>query len=220
MSFLLDNCRFSNLTADLIKKCQPFCCSKNPDINDFFHSEFEDYNNQLLGKSYCFVTLHEPHQIVCAFTVSNASIRVKDLPNKRRNKINRSIPYVKHRPQYPAVLLGQLAVFDSYMKHGIGSELMGFIKGWFIDPFNKTGCRYIIVDAINYDKVLAYYLKNGFECLFSSDDEEMAYMSNAYEEGFLNRIKTFFSVEVNSKEIYRKTRLMMFDLIVLRSNKK
>ena len=42
-----------------------------------------------MGKSYCFVLEDDPSIIVCAFTVSNDSIRVYDLPRSRRD-------YMKH----------------------------------------------------------------------------------------------------------------------------
>ena len=39
---------------------------------------------------------------------------------------------------------------------------MSFIKDWFRHEDNKTGCRFIVVDAYNEEKVLRYYEKNGF----------------------------------------------------------
>lgn len=29
----------------------------------------------------------------------------------------------------------------------LGSDVLDFIKLWFIEPLNKTGCRFVIVDA-------------------------------------------------------------------------
>jgi hypothetical protein len=39
---------------------------------------------------------------------------------------------------------------------------MDFIKSWFIDKANKTGCRFIIVDSYNDTLPLKYYKRNGF----------------------------------------------------------
>ncbi|MCS2517629.1 hypothetical protein NXW37_29000 [Bacteroides thetaiotaomicron] len=57
-------------------------------------------------------------------------------------------------------------VFDSFAGKHIGDEILSFIKGWFIDPLNKTGCRYIIVDASNHQKVIDFYQRNGFKFIF------------------------------------------------------
>ena len=97
---------------------------------------------------------------------------------------------------YPAVLIGRLGVNTNFKGKGIGLELMNFIKAWFIDSANKTGCRYIVVDSYNESTPLRYYVKNDFKPIFSSEDQE----------------KLYFDIP---KDISLKTRLMYFDLIVL-----
>lgn len=74
---------------------------------------------------------------------------------------------------------------------------MDFIKAWFIDPHNKTGCRFIVVDAYNEEIPLKYYTKNGFQYMFSTEKQES---------------------ECTKKDVNTKlnTRLMYFDLIVLK----
>ena len=161
------------------------------------------YTYQLLGKSYCFVK-PDTSEIVCAFTVANSSVKVDSLPSNLRNKLNRKIPNAKRRPQYPAVLVGQLAVSDLFSGHHVGDELLDFIKSWFIDPLNKTGCRYVIVDAVNHPKVFEYYQRNGFKFLFSSDGEEWTFLHNK-------------GLEPTTPIEPMKTRLMYFDLIYLRT---
>ena len=191
------------MTKESMTSCQPFVCSKEPDINKFFHEEYLDYENQLLGKSYCFVK-RDGQNVVAAFTVANSSVRVDNMPNPKRNQLNRHIPFSKQRSQYPAVLLAQLAVFDGFGGNEIGKEVVDFIKSWFINPLNKTGCRYLVVDAINTPKVLDFYRNNGFEYIFASDEEEMQYMSR--------------SIKVDNGTVFRKTRLMVYDLMQLKVN--
>jgi len=198
-SFLDTSCDFCKMTKEIVASCNEFVCSKDKDIHKFFHEEFEDYSNQLLGKSYCFVT-HD-NKMVAAFTVANSSVRVDNMPKPKRNKLNRKIPFSKRRSQYPAVLVGQLVVFDEFGGMDLGGEVLDFIKAWFIDPLNKTGCRYVIVDAVNKQKVLEFYKNNGFDFIFASDEEEMNFLSRAEN--------------VETDNFFRKTRLMYFDLMVL-----
>lgn len=82
MGFLFEKCTFAVLDEDTIKECDPFSCG-HQDLDDFFHNDAPLYNAQLLGKSYCFRSDKNPSDIVCAFTVSNDSIRVNILPNSR-----------------------------------------------------------------------------------------------------------------------------------------
>ena len=199
---MLEQCDFMELTEEVLQQCKGFTC-KDEDITEFFTQDYADYTYQLLGKSYCFVK-PDTSEIVCAFTVANSSVKVDSLPSNLRNKLNRKIPNAKRRPQYPAVLVGQLAVSDLFSGHYVGDELLDFIKSWFIDPLNKTGCRYVIVDAVNHQKVFEYYQRNGFKFLFSSDEEEWTFLHNKGQAS---------TTPIEPM----KTRLMYFDLIYLRT---
>lgn len=107
---------------------------------------------------------------------------------------------------------------DDFSGLDLGTKVLDFIKSWFIDPHNKTGCRYIIVDAINKEKVLKFYEKNGFKYIFASDEEEMNYMSGVDNHGIWTAILKVLGLR-KADPIFRKTRLMYFDLIVLFSKK-
>jgi len=187
---------FADLTRELLEKAEPFSCG-NPDLDDFFFQDSFDYASSLFGKTYCFyITRGSSIEIICAFTVSNASIFTNRLPNARKKKIGGEIPFVKRDLIYPAVLIGRLGVNAKYQHGGerIGSYLLDFIKFWFTEPNNKTGCRYLVVDAYNTEIPLTFYQKNGFKQLFSTEEQEKEYRN----------IKTSEPLS---------TRLMFFDLI-------
>ncbi|MDR0873033.1 MAG: GNAT family N-acetyltransferase [Prevotellaceae bacterium] len=79
-------------------------------------------------------------------------------------------------------------------KKGIGTEMMDFIKS--VQHENWSSCRYITVDAYNNEVTRHYYETNGFQNLFSTEEQEKEYIGMPPE-----------------KEL--KTRLMYFDLILL-----
>lgn len=193
MGFLIEQCSFHLLTRDIISSCNTFSCG-NPDLNDFFLNDSPLYTEKLLGKSYCYLLDDDPSELVCAFTVSNDSVRVDHLPNNRKKRINETIPHEKQMRRYPAVLIGRLGVNIKYANKGIGSELLSIIKRWFIQPDNKTGCRYLAVDSYNLEQTLNYYAKNGFHYLFSTEEQE---------------------AENSHLSVPLKTRYMYFDLIDL-----
>jgi GNAT superfamily N-acetyltransferase len=195
MSFLLNQCTFVPFTAELLESAEEFNCGHS-DLNDFFKNDCINYSSELLGKSYCFILDKDPRQIVCAFTVSNDSVKTFDLPNNRKKTIIKEIPRPKQMRNYPAVLIGRLGVSKNFKGQGVGIELMNFIKAWFVDGANKTGCRFIVVDSYNESGPLSYYDKNGFKPIFSTIDQE----------------KIYFDIP---KEQNLKTRLMYFDLILL-----
>ncbi len=133
---------------------------------------------------------------VCAFTISNDSIKANLLPNNRKKKVIKKIPREKQFRSYPAVLIGRLGVNVVFKRNGVGRELLDFIKSWFIDSNNKTGCRFIVVDSYNEKIPIAYYTRNDFEFFFSTDQQEREYT------GLPDSMPL-------------ATRLLYFDLIVL-----
>ena len=57
----------------------------------------------------------------------------------QERKIESNIPHVKTLKDYPAVLVARLGVSKEFRSKHIGSEVLKYIKLWFLDPFNKTG---------------------------------------------------------------------------------
>lgn len=202
MGFLLNKCTLKIYDSEVINSCQPFDCG-NSDLNDFFCNDALNYYAELLGKTYCFTLDENPEIIICAFTISNDSIKTFNLPNARKKKVNKDIPRQKQMKSYPAVLIGRLGVHKNYRlvndeTDRTGKQLMNFIKSWFIDGANKTGCRFIVVDSYNEIKPLKYYSHNEFIPLFSNEEQE----------------KEYTGIDSDAK---LETRLLYFDLIILKS---
>jgi len=194
--FLFQNCKIVALTEDHSDLISKFDCGHD-DLNDFFRNDSLKYSKELFGKTYCFVLNDNPSEIVCAFTVANDSIKQNQLPNSRKKILTASIPREKIMRSYPAVLIGRLGVSINFKKQGIGTELIDFIKLWFIDENNKTGCRFIVVDAYNDECVLNFYKKNGFVFMFSTEEQEKNYL----------KVKTDHKLH---------TRFLYFDLVLIR----
>lgn len=193
MDFLREFCTISPLNRDIISQCQPFSCG-DKDLDDFFINDADNYNLQLLGRSYCYRLKEDLSVIVCAFTLAYSAIDVRRLPNSRRKKVTDNIPHEKTLSSYPAVLVCRLGVNVTFKSKGIGTELMKFIKQWFLDSDTKGGCRYLTVDAYNNEVTRRYYFANDFKDIFSTEQQEKDYLGISPE-----------------KEL--KTRLMYFDLL-------
>jgi GNAT superfamily N-acetyltransferase len=192
---ILEVCSVYPLNNETLAQCRPFSCG-DKDLDDFFFNDAENYERQLLGKSYCYRLDKDTSIIVCAFTLSNSSVDARNLPGSRRQKLSENIPHEKRLSSYPAVLIGRLGVSAAHTKQGIGSELLEYIKMMTIAPDNKFACRYLTVDAYNNETTLKYYEANGFKMLFSTEKQEKTHIGLPEE-----------------KEL--KTRLMYFDLIRL-----
>ena len=187
---------FRHYNKELAGKLPAFDCG-DEDLNAFFQEDAFNYDAQLLGRSYCFLSALEG-DIAAVFTLSNSAIRVAELPNNAKRRLVKLIPWVKQGRNYPAVLIGRLGVSRKYRNQKIGSQIIDFIKAWFLSDHNKTGCRIVVVDAYNKEDVLHFYSNdnNKFSFLFKEESQEKLYNSVAVDEAL-------------------KTRQMYFDLATL-----
>ena len=196
MGFLADKCTFRLLTRDLISTCKPFSCGYD-DLDEYFLKDSPLWADQMYGKTYCFVLKEDPHTIVCAFSLSNETMRVDLLPNSQKKRFLKEIPKDKRMRRYPTVLIGRLGVDLQFSNKGIGTELMQILKFWFVEPDNKAAVRYLAVDALNNPKTLSYYEKNGFAYLFK--DEEQEAINSKMKQPLKTRYMYFDLIEVIRK---------------------
>ena len=187
---------FRRYNKDLAGKLPAFDCG-DEDLNAFFQEDAFNYDAQLLGRSYCFLSALEG-DIAAVFTLSNSAIRVAELPSNAKRRLVKLIPWVKQGRNYPAVLIGRVGISRKYRNQKIGSQIIDFIKAWFLSNHNKTGCRFVVVDAYNKEDVLHFYsnANNKFSFLFKEESQEKLYNSIPADENL-------------------KTRQMYFDLATL-----
>ncbi len=177
MGFIADKCTLEVLTQDILSECGSFTCGDDADMDEFFQKDALIYARRRIGKSYCFRLEEDNRTIVACFTLSNASIRIWDLGSSKKNAMWKELTnHEKMLSRFPGVLIGRLAVAKQFAGKGIGSEILDFIKLWFLSEENKTGCRLAIVDAKNKPNVLKFYEKNGFRFLFSKEIDEDLYI--------------------------------------------
>ena len=173
---LLDICFPCVLNQSILDECTHFSCGDD-DMDEFFYNDALDYTRFRMGKSYCFRLIDNPKVIVACFTVSNDSIRIFDLGSSKKNRMWKEISNREKRlSRYPGILIGRLAISSDFSNQGIGSDVVRFIKEWFVDDDNKSGCRLAIVDAKNSANVLSFYEKNNFKFLFRTEADEYSYM--------------------------------------------
>ncbi len=144
------------LSSDLPRP--EFTCG-DPDLDEFYKIDSIKYGLQLISTTY---TVNQDDQILGFFSVSNDSIRKEDCPTgSALKRVRKNIPQVKRYSSMPAVKIGRLGINASLQSRGVGSEIIDFLKGWFTIG-NKTGCRFLVVDAYNKPNVINFYKNNDF----------------------------------------------------------
>jgi len=138
----------------------------DPDLNEYFKVDSIAASKELIAVTYA---LYQGEKAIAYYCVSNDAIRRDLTSNTMFKKIRKLISSPDKRyPSMPAVKIGRFAVDKDVRGTGIGTSLMSGIKYDFTNG-NKTGCRFIIVDAYNRPDTTKFYEKNGFSYLSSVD---------------------------------------------------
>jgi len=111
------------------------------------------------GISYCWVLSNENEEILGYFTLSNAIIRIENLPQDLKKSFS------LHSQEFPATLIGRLARDNSVKSHGIGAILlMEALELCYKVARSEIASIGVIVDPVD-EKATAFYAKFGFRIL-------------------------------------------------------
>jgi len=131
------------------------CCAPDNadhDLDDFIRDDAERHLRDKMAVTYgvFFPEKALAKYPLAFFTLQNDALKIE------------SRGYTYKTP--PAVKLGRFGVSTEFQSQGIGTGIITMIKDFmYLD--NRTGCRYITVDAYNKPRVLSFYQKNGFSFL-------------------------------------------------------
>lgn len=164
------NARLLRLTPAIPLK--PFSCGTEDwqlDLNEFFAIDSKPYQEKLLAVTYI---LEEEAKTIAFFSVANDRISAEDAtsPKRFQKDIRKLFPEAKQLRSYPAVKIGRLGVHKDFQRQGIGKDLIDYIKTLFVQS-NRTGCRFITVDAYNNPETLKFYTREGFIFLRKDDED-------------------------------------------------
>lgn len=146
---------------------EEFTCG-DPDLDEFYREDSIEGARELLSVSYAFA---EGGELLAFFSVSNDSLRRDQASKPMLRRILSCIPQRKRYSSMPAVKIGRLGVSADSQRCGYGAQILDYLKVWFTTG-NKTGCRFLLVDAYNRANVIAFYRENDFEFLTDRDEEE------------------------------------------------
>ena len=190
---------YALMTFKLVRSAwAKFDCGRE-DINNFFHNDVERNEAQMFGKTYAFCPAGDPDTIAGAITVANASIFTRHISWRRRDVIGAEVGTEKAGQNFPAVLLGRLGVDYRYQHLHLGHQIVDYVKAWFSSESNKSGCRFLIVDAYNEQRLIQFYEHCGLKLFFTTEEQEKKYRNIRDREG--------------EPPVKLETRLMFFDLI-------
>ena len=159
-------CKVRKLRKD--EKVKSFDCGDD-DLNDFLLNKAIPYRKSLLAVTYVFENI-ESKEVIGYFSLANDRVSLNDFDDKtefNRFRRNRFVNE-KRMKSYPSVKICRLGINKDFHGKGIGSMLLNFIKSYFLEE-NKTGCRFITVDA--YNNAIPFYQNNDFQYLKKEESD-------------------------------------------------
>jgi len=173
----------------------------NPDLNEFFTEDLAQHDHTLLTKTYALTpigaTVSEGCDPVALIAYCNDAI-YQEVVEKRASKsfwkrFSRALPRGKRYDVFPAVKIARLGVQVDYQAQGVGTAMINLTKGLFLTN-NRTGCRFLTVDAYVTPQAIGLYKKNDFQ-FFGTNDQ-------GYCEAKLEEISLAQSVKVETIPMY------------------
>lgn len=144
-----------------------FDCN-NVDLNDFIQNDAELHKKELITETYCFRYIYDEGSSAPLGFISLANDTIPLGTNKQKRAIANDLR--KYRV-FPAVKIARLGVNSIIQGKSIGSQMVDLVK-CLLTNHNRTGCRFLTVDAYNVERVLRFYKKNDFQFLDEEDKSD------------------------------------------------
>jgi len=149
----------------------PFDCGDD-DLNEFYNQDLVTHEEQLMTKSYLLypegTRLSKRNPPVAFISYCNDAVQKQRFQSEEAQKSLEELPESKRYPSLPAVKIARLGVQSHSQSQGAGSFLLNLSKALFRSN-NRTGCRFLTVDAYRNERTVNFYRKNQFQFLTDKD---------------------------------------------------
>jgi ribosomal protein S18 acetylase RimI-like enzyme len=126
-------------------------------MENFLHNKAITFEKKLRARTYLLIDT-PLLQVAGYFSVAISILYASKIDKETLLKIG-DLPEVK---DIPCLLIGQLAKSDNFKNLKIGNELLDLAICKLEEANQIVGGRFILVDALNNEKVINFYKENGF----------------------------------------------------------
>ena len=144
-----------------------FCCGDD-DLNEFIKEDALKHKKELIAETYVL------KEVAVDFPVAFISFCNDSIPLSKLQRTSKDALQIRYG-NLPAVKIARLGVKREYQGKTIGTHVINMAKEFFLTD-NRTGCRFLTVDAYNNTKVINFYKNNDFQCLRQQESGETVIM--------------------------------------------
>ncbi len=161
-----------------------FSCAYDEDIQNFLHNRAIDFENLLKSRTYLVIDeeqFENPAFSLDKLTIYgyiSLAVKVFTVPETTSNRQRQQLDgfsakeHGKQISNFPCYLIGQLARNSNVPKDTIsGAELLKIANTIIGEAVKLVGGRNILVECRNNEKLIQFYLNNGFYKVSQVPDE-------------------------------------------------
>lgn len=169
---VIGNLELSQIDASFDQEIlESFDCGDD-DLNEYFQLESLLNKAELISQPYFLhVATMEREFPVAIIDLCNDSIRKKSSKQSPGYLDKIEIHPDKQFAFLPAVKITRFGVATPYQRLNVGTNVLNMVKTLFVTE-NRTGCRFLTVDAYNNPKTLSFYYKNDFKPFYDLDENK------------------------------------------------
>jgi len=157
---------------------QTFSCSRNTDLQDFLHNKASTFEKNLRSRTYLYVD-NETKKVSAYFTISISTLHTDGISSEVIKMLD---GYQENTKSIPCFLIGQLGKSDHYEHKKIGEYVLEDSIDIIDSLHHAVGGRFILLDAINIEKVVAFYENSLFFPIEENGSNESIKMIRPYFE--------------------------------------
>ena len=177
--FQLSEVLETHSSATKVKKLlKTFKCSKNIDLQDFLHNKALTFEKNLRARTYIYID-NDTKEVVAYFTIAISTLHTESISSETIKLLD---GYQNDVKTIPCFLIGQLGKSDKFQKKKIGEYILEDSVDIIDESHRSLGARFILLDAINNDKLISFYQKNLFFPIENSITNESIKMIKPYFE--------------------------------------
>lgn len=153
-----------------------FECSRNIDLQNFFHSKALTFEKNLRARTYLYVA-NDTKEVIAYFTIAISTLYTDGISS---NTIKLIDGYKNDTKTIPCFLIGQLGKSDKFKSSKIGEYMLSDAIEIIDQSQLSLGGRFILLDAINEKKVIKFYKDNAFYPIENDESSESIKMIKPY----------------------------------------
>jgi len=166
------------------KLLETFSCSRNIDLQNFLYNNVITFERNLRSRTYLYID-NGTQEIAAYFTITISTLRTDGISPEVIELLD---GYKDDIASIPCFLIGQLGKSDKFEPYKIGEYILDDAIEIIDRSQNDLGGRFILLDAINKDKVIKFYKANAFFPIENDPDSENIKMIKPYFEIEENKI--------------------------------